>query len=569
MKKILCILMACLIFSLSLTGVSFAEETGTSETTTVLADTFTRTGIYGGTNYGSDILVIDAAGRKTYFKFDISTLRTAMGGKDAKYTLQFATNGDNNNRSATDAYIYGITGIDWAEDKLTYDLAVDLGLDTNVSNKIGEITLLGKNTTFTVDVTDYIQSLPETTNEITIKFEGKADTGIAVLASKEKVPASAATITATRTYAEGTEAVFDGINIPLGATENITLPTVGSVYGSSISWSSSHPNVIGADGTVTRQSGEVVVTLTAIDNDYSDNRKSFDVIVPAAEEETKAVIDVAEDTVTRSGANQYAVQGSNILVVDSSRTTYLKFNVSKLRKTMNGKDAKYKLQFTSHNTENKKAGTIYVYGISGANRTGWSDDTLTHYLASTNGLHDDVSNLLGKVYVSGKNVTFTVDVTDYILSIPEDGIATLKIQNTATDAAVIVLQSSESAVSDAARPKLIAERTYTDDYSGGINPKIYVNGNVATELSEGVATARVAFVGSDVTDAPKGTLVLALYNGDALKDIEFTSMTFSQNYVNDMSVSLDIPSGEDYSVRAFLLSDFDTLVPLTEYAEVE
>ena len=47
------------------------------------------------------------------------------------------------------------------------------------------------------------------------------------------------------------------------------------------------------------------------------------------------------------------------------------------------------------------------------------------------------------------------------------------------------------------------------------NIKIDVkNGNVATELSEGVATARVAFVGSDVTDAPKGTLVLALYKGE-------------------------------------------------------
>ena len=284
--------------------------------------------------------------------------------------------------------------------------------------------------------------------------------------------------------------------------------------------------------------------------------------VSIAEEPEMATVTVSEDTFTRSGANQYAVQGTSMLVVDSSRTTYLKFNVSGLKSAMNGKDAKYKLQFTSHNTENKAAGTVYVYGISGANRTGWSDSELTHNIALTNGMHEDTSNLLGEVYVSGKNATFTVDVTDYILSIPEDGIATLKIQNTASDAPVIVLQSSESAISEEAKPKLTAERAYTDDYTGGINPKIYLNGKIADSISEGVATARVAFVGENNTPS-EGTLILALYNGERFERAAWTSLNFSNEFVNDMSVSLDVPSGSGYAVRAFTWNNIASITPLT------
>ena len=566
MKKFLSILMACLILSFSFAGASFASEQETA-TVTVVEDTYTRMGNKAGLNFNGEYVGI-ASGLTAYLKFDISTLRTDMNGKDAKYTLQFTTTADKTNGTGSLIYIYGITGIEWKEDELTYNSANSTGLDTDITNKIGEISVVGKSATFTVDVTDYIKTVPTDTNIITIKLQNKETTGTVLLASKDTDPAVPATLTATRTYAEGTEAVFDEINIPAGATENITLPESGSIYGSKLIWSSSHPEVISADGTVTRQSGEVIVNLTATYEGYENIQKSFEVIVPKAGDETKKTADVTEDTHTRSEANQYVVQGNDMLVVDSSRTTYLKFNVTELKTAMNGKDAKYKLQFTSHNSENKAEGTVYVYGISGTNRTGWSDSSLTHNLALTNGLHEDTSNLLGEVYVLGKNATFTVDVTDYILSIPEDGIATLKIQNNVANAPVIVLQSSESAVSDAAKPKLIAERTYIDDYTGGINPKIYVNGKTATSLGEGVATARVAFVGNDVTDAPKGTLILALYNGEIFEEMKSVSLDFSDEFVNDMSVSLDVPSGEGYSVKAFLLSGFDTLVPLTECEEL-
>ncbi len=55
----------------------------------------------------------------------------------------------------------------------------------------------------------------------------------------------------------------EGINLPETATIALALPTVGS-NGSEITWSSSDPDVIGTDGTVTPPSGDdVTVTLTA------------------------------------------------------------------------------------------------------------------------------------------------------------------------------------------------------------------------------------------------------------------------------------------------------------------
>ena len=108
MKKVLCILMACLILSFSFAEVSIAEEPATA-TVTVSEDTYTRDGKKAGLTFNGEYVGI-ASGLTTYLKFDISTLRTAMNGRDATYTLEFTT--DNKNTTAADVYVYGITGID-------------------------------------------------------------------------------------------------------------------------------------------------------------------------------------------------------------------------------------------------------------------------------------------------------------------------------------------------------------------------------------------------------------------------------------------------------------------------
>ena len=283
----------------------------------------------------------------------------------------------------------------------------------------------------------------------------------------------------------------------------------------------------------------------------------------ASEQET-ATVTVVEDTYTRMGNKAGLNFNGEYVGIASGLTAYLKFDISTLRTDMNGKDAKYTLQFTTTADNTNGTGSlIYIYGITGIE---WKEDELTYNSANSTGLDTDITNKIGEISVVGKSATFTVDVTDYIKTVPTDtNIITIKLQNKETTGTVLLASKD----TDPAVPAtLTAERTYTDDYTGGINPKMYMNGKIATELRAGVATARVAFVGNDVTDAPKGTLILALYNGNALEDIESTSLDFSDEFVNDMSVSLDVPSGEGYSVKAFLLSGFDTLVPLTECEEL-
>ena len=62
--------------------------------------------------------------------------------------------------------------------------------------------------------------------------------------------------------------------------ENLTLPTVGSVNNSTISWVSSDPAVVATDGTVTRAAEDKTVTLTAtITNGDATDTKVFTVTV--------------------------------------------------------------------------------------------------------------------------------------------------------------------------------------------------------------------------------------------------------------------------------------------------
>jgi len=68
-------------------------------------------------------------------------------------------------------------------------------------------------------------------------------------------------------------------------TENITLPTIGSVYGFAITWATSDASVIEADGTVHRTTEDKTATLTAtITSGEVSDTKEFGVIVAALDE---------------------------------------------------------------------------------------------------------------------------------------------------------------------------------------------------------------------------------------------------------------------------------------------
>lgn len=80
------------------------------------------------------------------------------------------------------------------------------------------------------------------------------------------------------------EAVLADLRVTSPATVDLTLPTSGT-GGTTLSWSSSAPGVLGADGAVTRPAvGEpdAVVTLTAtVVNGAASGTARFDVVVPA------------------------------------------------------------------------------------------------------------------------------------------------------------------------------------------------------------------------------------------------------------------------------------------------
>ena len=81
------------------------------------------------------------------------------------------------------------------------------------------------------------------------------------------------------------------ISIPESTMMDLTLPTVGSSGFTTITWSSSNPDVIAGDGTVTRPETEEKVVLTAVISAGSVSLEyEFDVTVPAADPDGDIVI---------------------------------------------------------------------------------------------------------------------------------------------------------------------------------------------------------------------------------------------------------------------------------------
>lgn len=93
---------------------------------------------------------------------------------------------------------------------------------------------------------------------------------------------------------------FDEIELPKEATENLVLPTTGSINGSELSWTSSNEDVLANDGTLTRPTAEegdeeVTLTVTGTVQGSEAFTREFDVTVKAMPE---VVLDpLAEDQV--------------------------------------------------------------------------------------------------------------------------------------------------------------------------------------------------------------------------------------------------------------------------------
>ncbi len=539
MKKLLCLLMAVIILTVSVPTVSFAEEVDTLSTT-VTEDIFTRNGNkHAAVLQTTDYLVIDS-GRTSYLKFNVSALKAAMNGKDAKYTLQFTSY---ESTAVGSINVYGISGenrTNWSESTLNYNIAYRNGLDADESNFIGTVQVTAKNAVSSIDVTKYILSVPED-GIATLKLQNKSSNAVVMVQSKEN--GTAATITAKRTYAEGTEAVFDGIEIPSITSDNLVLPTVGAVYGSTLSWSSSHPDVIAADGTVTPQSEDVTVTLTATYVGYSNIQKNFEVIVLDSGTAVEATVSVAEDIFTRIDGQGGTVQPNSFLVVDIGRTSYLKFNVSDLKTAMNGRNAKYTLSFTTHN--DTKTGDVNIYGITGNNRNSWTENDLCYDKAAALGMDTDLSNLLATVPVTAGNTVLSVDVTDYIKKIPEDGIAAFKLQNKAIpDASRVMIQTKEAGTGAQLSAKISMEEEIIPEGEPDTESVIMqmdFNDGTYDGLS-GAGSPGVKVVNGEKLGRDNKALEVTKKGGDFWTI--YTPLTSYKTGIQHMTTDFYIPSGE-------------------------
>lgn len=111
---------------------------------------------------------------------------------------------------------------------------------------------------------------------------------------------------------------LDGLNIPATASRKLSLPEVGS-SGSVITWASSHPDVIAADGTVTLpETGAVDVTLTATAS-FANGKPvtaAFPVSVAAKSEQ-------APDKITDSGIANVALADSYLTHAAQKENEYL------------------------------------------------------------------------------------------------------------------------------------------------------------------------------------------------------------------------------------------------------
>ncbi|MFP4178075.1 MAG: immunoglobulin-like domain-containing protein, partial [Acholeplasmataceae bacterium] len=104
-----------------------------------------------------------------------------------------------------------------------------------------------------------------------------------------------------------------------GVSKNIDLPLTVGQQGVTVTWESSHPNVISEDGTVVRQSTNVEVLLTATLH-YNEKTltKEFEVVVLAAEdfepvESIEEAIDISVDEEGTVTGQYVLIEGVTIL----------------------------------------------------------------------------------------------------------------------------------------------------------------------------------------------------------------------------------------------------------------
>ena len=171
---------------------------------------------------------------------------------------------------------------DGSNDRSNTSLTINVygGADTTTGTKIGAMTNEGSKIVSdgTNEMEMYVYSIEFPANSIYQYITFDCNSGYFWGWNEIYVEGATATVTDADKVAADKEALTLGDTTAV--TANLTLPTTGSAFGSTITWATSDASVIAADGKITRVGENKTATLTAtITNGTVTDTKEFTVTV--------------------------------------------------------------------------------------------------------------------------------------------------------------------------------------------------------------------------------------------------------------------------------------------------
>lgn len=244
-----------------------------------------------------------------------------------------------------------------------------------------------------------------TTNDAVVKADGTVirpaeDTTVTLTATLSLEGATATkefSVTVLRAENDADKVAEDKEALQLGdlseVTENLTLPTSGSVNGSVITWSTTNDAVVGADGTIHRSAENQTATLTAtITYGGASDTKEFSVTVLAeAAQDSETLLQEDKDdldlgdlsavtenlvlpTTGSINGSQITWATSNVKVIESNGT---------IHRSLDDQTATLTATFTLGNASDTKTFDVTVKGDTERFTVEWQDIISANFLTWT------------------------------------------------------------------------------------------------------------------------------------------------------------------------------------------
>lgn len=319
--------------------------------------------------------------------------------------------------------------------------------------------------------------------------------------------------------------------------------------GTAIAWSTSRPEIIAPDGTVTRPAEDTVVDITAaVSRGSASETRSFTVLAAKAAEHDKLE--------TSSDAYAYVRKGRGVywktdIVIDPSTDTsndrhgYISFKVDP--GAFGGDDVKYSLKLPRTSSDGDETSVIEVHAVPN-DMIPYIDNSLNYEMAQATGLYD-INNIIASPTLIRGTDNY-VDVTDYVKSQindpdvwkNEDGTIDVAFKLSHCTGKAIIIEGASSA--------LVAERSFAE--SNVAVRTLDENGN-ETSSPEGAVTAKANVFVNELEG--EKTLYLGVYDesGALVSVASETADLGTMGESAEISVSADAGTGN--TVKAFFWDD--------------